>query len=293
MAKLAIRGHATRGKEVIELLEMLGGKNQNNVYSGKDTFHYYFIDNETGYIRTKLYTDDCWTKLTYTIFTLEEFLEKFPYKIGDRVRVAEYESEVRIDDMKWDGNEIQYEVFTDMTEWYSAEELNIFNEPTNNTFENMLDTLSSYLGDILTPKGVEKAIKYIRENMDEYSKPQYTNTYPQYPSNYEECIGQLPINWDLEVKGHKSDLLYNFQKLLIARDVYWKLYGEQMGLGKPWEPDWGNVDEHKYVICRLYTGIVTEVTGGWPRILAFPTEEMRDIFYENFKNLIETCKELL
>jgi hypothetical protein len=26
MAKLAIRGHATRGKEVIEILEMLGGK---------------------------------------------------------------------------------------------------------------------------------------------------------------------------------------------------------------------------------------------------------------------------
>jgi hypothetical protein len=28
-------------------------------------------------------------------------------------------------------------------------------------------------------------------------------------------------------------------------------------------------------------------------ILAFPTEEMRDEFYENFKYLIEQCKELL
>ena len=27
--------------------------------------------------------------------------------------------------------------------------------------------------------------------------------------------------------------------------------------------------------------------------LAFPTEEMRDAFYENFKELIEECKELL
>ena len=26
MAKLAIKGHASRGKEVIEILEMLGGK---------------------------------------------------------------------------------------------------------------------------------------------------------------------------------------------------------------------------------------------------------------------------
>ena len=29
------------------------------------------------------------------------------------------------------------------------------------------------------------------------------------------------------------------------------------------------------------------------KILAFPTEEMRDAFYENFKDLIEQCKELL
>ena len=29
MAKLAIKGHPTRGKEVIEILEMFGGKNSN------------------------------------------------------------------------------------------------------------------------------------------------------------------------------------------------------------------------------------------------------------------------
>ena len=63
MKKIALKGHATRGKEVIEILEMLGGKNPNSVYSGKDTFHYYYIDNETGYITTKLYTDNCLTKL--------------------------------------------------------------------------------------------------------------------------------------------------------------------------------------------------------------------------------------
>ena len=28
-------------------------------------------------------------------------------------------------------------------------------------------------------------------------------------------------------------------------------------------------------------------------ILTFPTEEMRNAFYENFKELIEICKELL
>ena len=30
MAKLAIKGHKTRGKEIIEILKMMGGKNNNN-----------------------------------------------------------------------------------------------------------------------------------------------------------------------------------------------------------------------------------------------------------------------
>ena len=39
---LAIKGHATRGAEVINALESLGGKNIHN-YTGKDTNNVYFI----------------------------------------------------------------------------------------------------------------------------------------------------------------------------------------------------------------------------------------------------------
>ena len=41
--KIAIQGHPTRGKEVIQILESLGGKNNANI---KGTFkkYYYFID---------------------------------------------------------------------------------------------------------------------------------------------------------------------------------------------------------------------------------------------------------
>ena len=65
-----------------------------------------------------------------------------------------------------------------------------------------------------------------------------------------------------------------------------------MGLGKPWEPDWKNEDD-KFII-QTYDNEV----GCWSviathRILAFPTAEMRDVFYENFKSEIEICKELL
>ena len=42
MANLAIKGHATRGKEVIETLEMLGGREVG--YNGLCSQYYYYID---------------------------------------------------------------------------------------------------------------------------------------------------------------------------------------------------------------------------------------------------------
>lgn len=48
MAQLAIRGHATRGKEVIEILEMLGGKMRRGRFVGQEISCAYYI-NEDGY----------------------------------------------------------------------------------------------------------------------------------------------------------------------------------------------------------------------------------------------------
>jgi hypothetical protein len=46
--------------------------------------------------------------------------------------------------------------------------------------------------------------------------------------------------------------------------------------------------------CIGYDGnVITWKMQGGCRLLVFPTSEMRDAFYENFKELIEECKELL
>ena len=115
----------------------------------------------------------------------------------------------------------------------------------------------------------------------------------EYPKTYAECSDILSVYTDPDIDGYKGELLWTFQKLLICRDAYWKLYGDEMGLGKPWEPDWKNKDEKKWVISR-YRG---ELDFGFNiepfRIFAFPTEEMRDAFKENFDPDIEICKEFL
>ena len=113
------------------------------------------------------------------------------------------------------------------------------------------------------------------------------NELIEYPKTYEECISKLSINWDNKVEGYKSKLLNNFQKLLICRDTYWNI------LEKPWRPKWNDERQEKCIIHN-YDGNIKKGTCFFTNsILAFPTPETRDTFYENFKELIESCKELL
>ena len=127
-----------------------------------------------------------------------------------------------------------------------------------------------------------------------------------YPKTYEECLSVLGIYNglpDVEIynaKPSECELFESLIRLKRCRDAYWKLYGEEMGLGKPWEPDWKNSEEKRYSIVNIEGDInlpektltkwILKVTN---KILVFPTEEMRDAFYENFKKEIEMCKELL
>ena len=127
----------------------------------------------------------------------------------------------------------------------------------------------------------------------------------KYPKTYEECCQILRI----EVRGF--DILYNmldtseknycnnldrllntFRKLLICRDAYWKIAGEEMGLGGSWKPDWNHLSD-KWVLFYTSNRVGSQVAQTRHSVFAFPTEKMRDAFYENFKVLIERCKELL
>ena len=108
----------------------------------------------------------------------------------------------------------------------------------------------------------------------------------EYPKTYEECCKIIDYALEGEtIIGYKASLLRSLQKLLICRNAYWKLYGDEMGLGKPWEPTMETV----YCISRNYSSYC----GGKSNILEFPTAEMRDAFYKNFTDIIESCKELL
>ena len=108
----------------------------------------------------------------------------------------------------------------------------------------------------------------------------------EYPKTYEDC----KMHALLGVGYNRALLLVKLEKLLTCRDAYWKIAGEEMGLGKPWEPS-GNED--CFVISRSCGEVFLYESAGDNEPFEFPTPEMRDAFYENFKELIEQCKELL
>lgn len=149
-----------------------------------------------------------------------------------------------------------------------------------------------------------------RELIQENGKWFVVKKKPIYPKTYAECCDILGIEdglWftyeDIDdnhinpacisnYRRRRLDLYHNFEKLIICRDAYWKIAGEEMGLDKPWKPDFTDTKEMYYI---FYKGYIEKGNQRHPNnhILIFPTPKMRDAFYENFKKEIEECKELL
>ena len=295
MKILAIKGDAERGNEVITLLKMLGGRNIGN-YHGISINSVYFIDTYTNICSIDI--DVTSVANNYTIFTLDEFYTKYPYKVGDQVIINGYDYLLLIVDMKWEDNTIKYLVSDDnsIVVWYTTEQLNGFKtiskiDKVETKVEGMVINF-----DICTEDEVElKLGDYEIEVRD--GKTYAVKKKPVYPKTYEECLDYLgPLfkqGQDKFICGYYSTTLKTLQNLLICRRAYWEIAGEQMGLGKPWEPDWCEDDKLKYCISTNRNNVSIVNRSTWNTTLAFPTKEMRDAFYENFKDLIERCKELV
>lgn len=274
--KIAIKGHKTRGKEVIEILEMLGGVNTYK-YSGDNEEICFCIGCATKMIYYE-WINDCYGDESIFVFSLEEFLEKYPYKVGDKVTVTglpEYPKIIKF--VEWFDGDIHYSF--DNETWFLPSELILYKEETMETItiDDFKANTKEWLIDKLHDMVISKAIKTIGDIHEELHKP-------QYPKTYDECVNMF----NCTVETVNLTTIAALRELIYCRNAYWKIAGEQMGLGKPWEPDWDNLSaSHEFITinkgCFVYSS----------KVLVFPTKEMCDVFHENFKELIEKCKEFL
>lgn len=296
---LTIKGHESRGNEIIELLKMLGGKTRKTTaVDGSDVDYYFTIID--GYIDGIFYIDERLNFDIYTFFTLEDFLKENPFKVGDLVdRNIDYVSCI-IDDMRWNSEKccVEYHLNYLNGSEYGWHVSDCLIKPEN--VDVIIGTKIQSTG--FMQMGKTASVIFNSENYEDEVELQLGDyeievrdgkTYavkkkPVYPKTYEECKEMLDENMYYGFSVFKT-----LQNLIICRDVYWKIAGEEMGLGKPWKPDWTNLDQLKYCIWVDVGEFITMVNVRGQHILAFPTEEMRDAFYENFKKEIEQCKELL
>lgn len=323
--ELGITGHSTRGNEVIEILEMLGGKNscRLNGDGDKNNYFYYIVDDK--------YKDICYSYIGpdeingYEILSLDDFLEKFPYKVGDKVKVwvnhehfsgprAELE-EAEIYSMRWNAGrcEVAYRMKVQTGEFYIQDikgkadddeqaidyaelvqksyEEEVGKMCAEITMDTIVKTVTTF--EYLKDRGydLQEGYHFADENGNVINakRIRLVKNEPYYPKTYEECCGIIGYHLeDPTIIGYKTSLLRDLQKLLVCRDAYWEIAGEHMELGKRWEPDWDNLSTNREFI-KIDKGCFIHSS----RVLVFPTVEMRDAFYKNFKYLIERCKELL
>ena len=321
--ELGIKGHETRGDEVIKILKMLGGKNPCNL-TGDVENHFYYITNHYKDINNSYIGPD--EIKGYMIFSLEDFLEKFPYKVGDKVNVwinYDYFSGPHVElvvaeikSMRWNSTRCQfvYKMKDINREFYkddikgkvNDDEENLFH--TTNEYEEIVEKsfqggyerckLDIQLNGYELPEGYHFTDE--NGNVIDSKKILLVKNSPSYPKTYMECCELLGYGGIISFAGlddEEENLYGKFIVLKRCRDAYWKIAGEEMELGKSWEPDYDSGVNKYGIICM--NGVVqkSNPTTNWERhlnkVLDFPTEKMRNAFYENFKDLIEQCKELL
>lgn len=306
MAELAIKGHKTRGKEVIALLEMLGGKNELHLTGCEMSDCYHIIKGgviNNGYVYPE----------GFASFTLEEFEEGYPFKVGDEVDCILKDTGVcKIVCMKWmkDVDEVLYYVQRE-TEYgidskrVYVQDLRPYNPEPVETSPDKAKAPSLEGQDYSEGRcgyKIPEGFEFDKvENGEIILKPKKK----EFPKTYKECCEVLGIDHNLyldlnhgDISGeykpnvYTQNIVYLFNKLymvLICRDAYWMLADD-------WKPCWNGYygdSGLKYCIFQHGASLMRGDTISRGCILMFPTAEMRDTFYENFENLIWECKELL
>ena len=258
--KIAIQGHPTRGKEVIQILESLGG---NNGYdqSGSNEKFVYFI-NSVGLINSVVLRT-CLNERR--IYTLEEFEKEFPFKIGDEVTIVGLPDFPKvITQMVWDCDEVLYSFEGLNSTWFGTKSLKRFKMKEERNITLTLEKAKEWynkggeLREIALQAFSENELNPLPRSWEEFCKNGYWHI--GYPEKYKA--------------------LFKLEKL---RDC-WR---------QGWEPNWLNGNESKHVIKRWRDKSVIETTYVTRAFLSFPTYEMAKEFLECFRDLIEQAGDLI
>ena len=212
----------------------------------------------------------------------------YPYKIGDRVILKGENRCATITDLKYNSHgNLSYYIKIDNDKDISIDYPTDLLLPIECEVEEEIEFTEEdkYWCDIMSESDPDTYVlpqgyQFKDENGNVINASKIVlEKKPKYPQTYEESLEIMGVKIsDCYIQGYKAPLFEDLQQLIICRDAYWKIAGEEMGLGKPWEPNFKQGEGIKYTIFLANGEVIWNrqecicTTGS--RILAFPTKEM-------------------
>ena len=294
---IAIQGHLTRGKEVIQILESLGGKNIHELCgSGKDRVYHYHIDSR-GIIRfsSKYDLHNC------KFYTLKEFEKEFPFKIGDEVifpvKVGWLSGKVT--GLTYVEDQLKYEVDTRIGGYRYVEPriLQLYPMKKERNITLTLEKAKEWY-----QKGGElKEVALQAYSEEELTKVELPKTWEEFCDNYPVKESEAMIGCDariLSCKGIEGKRSYQFKDIMPSkksaeahlamiqleqlRDCYRGLFVTVIGM-----PVWCIIRYKGNLIISQRTWGTNET------FLAFQSLKIAEEYLNNFEPLIKKAGDLI
>jgi hypothetical protein len=284
--KIAIQGHLTRWKEVISLLESLGGINKAK-WVGDGRLYTYYIDkdkdNRIEYGRAPK---------NYTVYTLEEFETQFPFKIGDIVSLKGVNKPYKIIALEWFINRLWYKLDNGLR--YTPETLTTYKEmKEERNITLTLDKAKEWykkggeLKEIALQAFTKSELNPLPKTWEEFCKNYPVKKGESYLGIRDEIsIVPCDVNGNRKYKNwipskESAEAHIALIQLEQLRNCWWG----------NWKLEWD--DSYKYAIKNLQGKTTILECSNVVAFLVFPTSEMAEEFLKCFKDLIEKAKDLI
>nr|DAE86584.1 MAG TPA: hypothetical protein [Caudoviricetes sp.] len=128
------------------------------------------------------------------------------------------------------------------------------------------------------------SIKPYEVELKGFEQEKFTPTYDNVRMDSLINGGYISILHKIELPNERiAEAFRALAKLIWLRDFY----------NEGWQPNWKNNNEDKYIILTQNDDIECQRNYSYRRTLAFKTEEIRDRFFEEQKELLEIAKPLL
>ena len=290
---IAILGHPTRGKEVIQLLESLGGRN-NACLTGKNDNYYYINHNDN---RIECH-DNRYVNEHCKRYTLEEFKLKFPFKVGDIVitnndRIGVIEKLILEDISGY------YIKTNNGNYWCNSSSLRLYKEME----EKRNITISIHKAKEWYNEGGElREIALQAYSEEELCKVKLPKTWEEYCNNYPKQKHETYIGIFSTIESYNkiSDRHHIQDKNLCPSEKSAEAHLALIQLEQLRDcyregdiPDFNDDNTKKYCILKIKNNICVKTSYVTNSFLSFTKPKVAEEFLTNFKPLIKIAEDYI